>query len=343
MTAPRIVRVSPHLLMDVASCESKAWTRHVKGFTSAGDAIKAVAGQGFHKAVEVVLDPARAESDAARGPLAVAAFHATYDAAFARLSAEKLEPSLTPQNLERVLRRWIEMHPPGMRPWKRVLAVEEAFVSRAWNLTEVGQLIPVGVDETEPRIPSATLVQLIVRPDAIVEDFNDRIRWVDTKSTGWHISDSSWKLALRLALQTQLYSDAVVQRYGERAIYGGWINAIELRQLPSDPNRKCQTHKVTYAECGNEHARAEIIECLTTPEKVAAAVRDAEEAAVQFVLRTTRENARAVEMNVRGTSNNTCRFCPASQWCDAGRPDGEGALESFFVWEPWPISEGRRA
>jgi hypothetical protein len=330
MSEPRIVRVSPHLLMDVASCESKAWTRHVKGFTSKGDAIKATAGQGFHKAMEVILDPQVTEfgEPGQRTRFAIEAFHNVYDDAFLRLSPEKLEPSLTPQNLDRVLRRWIEMHPPAMRPWKRVLAVEEAFVSREWTVAATGGDIRI---------------QLIVRPDAIVEDSNDRIRWVDTKTTGWHIGDPSWKLALRLALQTQLYSDAVVQRYGEKAIYGGWINAIELRQLPSDPTRKCQTHKVVYAECGNEHAKAEIMECLTTPEKVAAAVREAEEAARQFALETTAEGAAAVQMNVRGTTNSTCRFCPAAQWCDSGRPEGEGALESYFVYEPWPISIGKRA
>ena len=29
--------------------------------------------------------------------------------------------------------------------------------------------------------------------------------------------------------------------------------------------------------------------------------------------------------------------------CDSGRPDGEGALESFMVYEPWPVSVGKRA
>ena len=317
----KVVNVSPHVLMDLHSCETKAWTRHVKGFTSRGDAIKMIAGQGFHKAMEVLLDPV-AQEHQPREYAAVAALHATYDDAFLRLAPEKLEPSLTPQNLDRVLQRWIQMHPPAMLPWVRVLAVEEAFVSRTWTLGDVQ-------------------VNLIVRPDIVVEDRAGKIRWVDTKTTGWHISDDSWKLALRLSLQTQLYSDAIVQKYGaEKAIYGGWVNAIELRQLPSDPKRKCATHKVVYAECGNEHAKAEFIECLTTEAKVAAAARDAEAAAEQFALHTTLV-ADVTQLNVHGTSNNTCRFCPAADFCDSGRP--VDALENFMVYEPYPVEVGRRA
>src|SRR5437016_9621392 len=45
----KVVNVSPHLLMEQLACETKCWTRHVRGFTSKNDAIKMIAGQGFHK------------------------------------------------------------------------------------------------------------------------------------------------------------------------------------------------------------------------------------------------------------------------------------------------------
>src|SRR5207253_6628718 len=189
--------VSPHLLMDVTSCETKAWVRHCRGFTSKNDAIKMVAGQGFHKAMEMLLDPApqrfkfvteglpanqvdMVEISAAES--AVRALHHVYDDAFLRLAPEKLEPSLTPHNLDRVLQRWIQMHPPAMLPWARVLAVEEAFVSRTWVF-----------DRGYPPF-DAVQVNLIVRPDLVVEDHAGKVRWVDTKTTGWHISDDTWKL-----------------------------------------------------------------------------------------------------------------------------------------------------
>src|SRR5207253_4140018 len=152
----RIVNVSPHLLSDTISCETKAWTRHVRGYTSRSDAIKMIAGQGFHKAMEVLLDPAESANLELKADAAVDAFHGIYDDAFLRLAPEKLEPSLTPQNLDRVLQRWIQMHPPAMLPWARVLAVEEAFVSRMWTIvgTRFGDV----------------QVNLIVRPDLVVED-----------------------------------------------------------------------------------------------------------------------------------------------------------------------------
>src|SRR5207244_3909048 len=101
----RVVNASPHLLADIHSCESKAWTRHVKGFTSKNDAIKMIAGQAFHKAMEVYLDPDWEPQDAltqsTRAESSVLHLHDVYDDAFLRLAPEKLEPSLTPQNLDR--------------------------------------------------------------------------------------------------------------------------------------------------------------------------------------------------------------------------------------------------
>lgn len=332
----RIINVSPHLLMDALSCETKAWTRHVKGFTSKGDAIKAVAGQAFHAAFEVLFDPDYTAPmfSEQRNATAVATFHRIYDPAFARLQPENLEPGLMPGNLERILRRWIEMHPAPMLPWKKVLMVEEAFVSHEWDFGD-------------------TLVRLIVRPDMVVEDEFGKVRWVDTKSTGSRIMDPLWRKTLRLSLQVKLYSDAIVQKFGDKAIYGGWINAIEVRKLPSDgppklkkdgtpaKARTCAEHKVPYAECGDEHAKTDFIECLTTPEMTERAVWDARLAAEQFVALIS-DDVLLQDVTMFGTGNGTCRFCPASDWCDRGRPNAPGALESFFIHEPWEISTGRR-
>lgn len=374
---PNIVNVSPHVLMDVITCETKAWVRHVKGRTTRGDAIKAVAGQAFHAGVATFLDPVTTEGvPGQRARLALESFHHVYDPAFQRIPAEQLEPSLTPANLHALIARWMQMHPPAAVPWKRVLMVEEAFVARAWNVREGGDVIPVPPTDPEPRVPNAVLVRLIVRPDAIVQGNtitgDDRIRWLDTKTTGWRISDASWKRNLRLSLQAQLYSDAVVQRFQGEALYGGWFNAIELRALPQGPkgrkgickahNREfsqchleheCTDHKQPIKICAPEHARTEFVECLTTPVRVQQAVEDATKAIATFMRMIVEERTPfakdAVEMGVplrlpmQGTSNGSCRWCPAAEWCDTadGRP--LAALESFFVFEPWPVETGKRA
>jgi len=336
MSKSRIVNVSPHLLADVSSCGSKGWTRHVKGYTSVSDAIKAKAGQAMHAAIaEYFSNPEGSTAQHA----ALRVFHGVYDAPFAALTAEQLEPSLTPKNLHNILDRWLETHPPSALPWRKVLMVEEAFVSRTWRFNE-------------------QLVQLIVRPDLVVEDNDGFIRFVDTKTTGWHITDSSWRNTLRLSSQVQLYADAVAQRFGARAKLGGWINAIELRQLPTGPRGRkgiCKAHQSPFSECGgrhlctehqrpvdecgSEHAKTEFIECLTTQARVDRAVRDAQEAAAEYVALLSEENVDNV--NMRGTENGTCRWCPASQWCLADRPVA-ALYYGFMRFDPWPIEVGHR-
>lgn len=344
---PQVVNVSPSVLADVISCETKAWLKHVKGYTSSGDAIKAVAGQGIHAAVAAYLEPNSATPNHL-ADAALAAFHSIYDPAYARLAADKLEPSLVPSNLHRVLARWIEMHPPHMLPWKRVLMVEEAFVSREFSI----------VDPTDKRIvtdPRRITVRLIVRPDLVVEDHFGKIRFVDTKTTGWRIGDESWQKALKLSLQVQLYADAVVQKFGDAAVFGGWINAIELRELPGKPDatpklkkdgtpakeKLCGAHGKPYAECGHEHAKAEFIECMTTPERVQRAVLDAQAAAADFV-RMLAEGVNIESLNMKGGANGTCRFCPAGNWCLSSRPVDAIANWNDFVYEPWIVDEGKR-
>lgn len=322
MTASAAVNVSPSLLADVLTCETKGWTRHVKGYTSQGESIKAVAGQGFHAGIAEFFHPAQAAVDNNAQGRALRAFHALYDPAFAACSADRLpDAAYTPANLHRVLARWLEMHPPSVLPWRSVVSVETAFVSREWQIGE-------------------TTVRLIVRPDLIVEDADGRVRWVDTKTTGWHIGDPGWKKALRLSMQAALYTDAVVQRYGDRAWLGGWFSAIEMRTLPSDPTRKCQTHKLPYAECGNEHAKFEFIEAPQTPERITRALADARGGAARFVEMLGGETDVAT-LDMRGTAKGECRFCPASDWCEAQRvPE---ALPSFMHYEPWVVEEGVRA
>jgi hypothetical protein len=332
-TKVKVINVSPHLLADVLSCETRGWLRHVKSMTSNADAIKMVAGQGFHKAMELRFDETFGTELNTNDVLG--GFHDTYDNPFAKLTAEKLEQSLTPQNLDRVLRRWLEMHPTSLLPWKRVLLVEEAFVSREWQFSPYSG---TGTTNSMDNI----VVRLIVRPDLVVEDHNGMVRWVDTKTTSWHISDPTWRQALRLSLQTQLYSDAVAQRFGTKAVLGGWINAIELRKLPDNPTRKCTEHKVAYAECGNEHAKCEFIECMTREDRIAAAVRCARNAAINFAMVLSAEDTSIDDLQMNGIANNSCRFCFGASWCEAGRP--AAALESWndMVFSPWPVEEGKR-
>jgi hypothetical protein len=341
-----VIKVSPHILGDVATCDTRGYIRHVKQLTSPGEAIKAIAGSAVHNAVAVYLDPEPIANEGRRIPDALAKFHDTYDAPFARLSAEKLEPALTPQNIHRLLTRWLEMHPASQLPWKRVLMVEEGFVSREW-IVEFNDRheIVLGDAPSEDTFTywaergyTPDRVQLIVRPDTVVEDHNSKIRFFDTKTTGWHITDPGWRRSLRLSLQTQLYADAVVQRFGDKAIYGGWINAMEIKNLPAS-DRKCKDHGRPYAECGSEHAKTEFIECLTTPERVARAVEDAKGYAAKYV--ELLNNTDIATLGMQGIARDACRFCVAADFCESSRP--VHALESSFIPSDYVVGEGKRA
>ena len=348
MSEPQIVRefnVSPHLLGDVDSCSTWGWVRHVQGYTSPGDSIRMLAGQAIHRAMEVLFDPAVATAPISRVDAAVQAFHQVYDAKCATCPPEKLDAAYAPGNLDKIIRRWIEMRVPQI-PWLRVLATEEAFVSRSWVFM----------------VPNVGLVKvnLIVRPDLVVEDYQGYIRWVDSKSTGWHIGDSGWQLALKLSSQVQLYSDGVIQKYGEKAVYGGWISAIEIKTQPGQTapkikkdgtpakERTCGVHGLPYSECGPEHTKAEFIECLTNPERVEQAVIDAERAAKKFVdIVLASERISAMErpslmgLGMQGTEHNQCRFCPANAWCYETTRNPQ-LLEGTLIRDPWKVETGRR-
>lgn len=312
--------VSPSVLGETICCETRGWVRHVKGFTSRDEAIKAVAGQAIHAGVETFLDPKPRD----KAPLF--AFHEIYDPAYARLAPELLEPALTPDNLHRLLARWIDMHPPHMVPWVRVVSVEKAVTSRSFYVADIE-------NDTQHR------VNLICRPDIVVEDKNGLYRWVDTKTTSWRISDKGWQRQLKLSMQVALYTDAMRTLYGDKAAMGGWINAMELRQLPSS-DRKCKEHGLPYSECGSEHAKTDFVECMIDEERMQRAVADAEQGAGRFVTLHEIDNDSAHLLQMDGSAKDGCRFCPAAVWCEAGRHPA--SLDSLLVYEPWVVEEGQR-
>lgn len=323
------VNVSPSLLADVLSCGTLGWVRHVEGYCGRGESIKLAAGSAIHAGIAANLE-GKPMADA------LAAFATIYEPAFAALGADELpDHAYLPSNLAKLLARWIEMNPPHEVPWLCALpgGVEEAFISRTFSFGVV-------------------TVNVIVRPDAVVEDRFGMIRWLDTKTTGWRIDDNGWRQNLRLSLQAGLYSDAIAQRYGTRAVLGGWYNAMEIRNLPGGGDaparlkkdgtpykpRTCTEHGKPYADCALEHSKSAFIECLLSPERVEQAVRDARDGAEKFLRLLATHEPDMLDMF--GTSHGECRFCANAPWCEAGRL--KGALPSMLKHDPWIVKEGKR-
>jgi hypothetical protein len=96
-------------------------------------------------------------------------------------------------------------------------------------------------------------------------------------------------------------------------------------------------------------------ECPSDPDSVEWALALAKNAAVTFV-KLHRQHAEFApkadvtdpawrnypikNIPVDGIANEKCRFCPAAEWCDAGRVIG--ALPSTMAFNPWPVEEGMR-
>lgn len=325
------MNISPHTVADALKCESKAYLRHICGYTTPNDSMKAKAGQAIHAAIAEYLRPgATAPADAA-----LRALHTVYDAAFGKIPADQLDQAYTPANLHRIIDRWMEMNPLTASPWRRVIEVETAFRSRTFEFFD------------------HHFVPLIIRPDAVVERHDGMISFVDTKSTGWHISDQGWKDSLRLSLQFQLYVDGVMQRW-PNAYLGGWMLAIEIRNLPGASaapvklkkdgtpakEKLCPQHGVPYRNCGAEHLNAQLVDYKTTPERVARAVEDAKIGAAKLLKLAQRPPI--AQINTFGGATESCRFCPGRGWCiDTDRqadPSGYSAL----VHDPWVVEEGTR-
>lgn len=367
--AGRLYSVSPHVLMETRKCSLRGLGRHVLGYTSIGDSIKMKAGSAFHAGMETYLKPAVGFVATAEQPLApiasyenrqlaLAALHAVYDSVWAATPADKLDAAYTPDNIHRLFDRWMELHPWSQLTFTKVLAVETAFVSRQWKVKGEGSdvelvEIPMSIGEVESGLYD--VVRLICRPDAIVETADGIAAFLDTKTTGWHVTDQGWARALRMSLQAKLYADAVVQMY-PNAHYKGWINACEIKKLP-ESDRKCGTHKgMTYAECGSEHTKTVMLDCTANAETVAKAVLEAKRAATQFVKLSrwheahigasaevetmTPESYPIQDIPIEGASTDQCRFCPAADWCDSGAV--VAALPNFMAYDPWPVETGQR-
>ncbi len=76
---------------------------------------------------------------------------------------------------------------------------------------------------------------------------------------------------------------------------------------------------------------------------MAAAVREARDGAAQLVAMQDVQLADVARLDMRGTSNEKCRFCFAAQWCESAHRLADPSVWPTFVYEPWPVEEGGRA
>lgn len=300
-------------------CDTKALLRHHHGLAAVGDEpAYFTAGRAAHESHAVWLRGGSPEE-------ALAKFRADY----AGVAPADPSDRLSYENTSTILRAWYETHPREMLPF----AVERP------EHVEVGFQVPLAEDD-------GTQFVFYGRADAIVRCKRTG-RWMvlDHKHPGWVRSvpgGRSYFDAFRNDSQMSGYVWAAQQTLGE-PVAGIWINAIEFSRLPgsTEPNTKCRTHGLRYAECRTEHVHSEMREFTRTPGQLAAWHTNAVALAKRYAALTREYPALAdvKRAGQQGTFYHACVNCDFAAFCEAERPVqwADGMLAS----RPWrPFAEG---
>jgi hypothetical protein len=148
------------------------------------------------------------------------------------------------ENVYPIIHTWLEQHPPEKFP----------FIFHP-DLIEKQIIVPFG-DGFE--------YEAVI--DALVQEKTTGAWYVlDHKSTGM-IGDWFVKQFF-LDSQTTGYQ-VTASREFNRPVGGTFINAMEIKELPADPTKKCKVHNTTYKECGRFHAKAELIGPITRSDEL---------------------------------------------------------------------------
>jgi hypothetical protein len=121
-------------------------------------------------------------------------------------------------------------------------------------------------------------------------------------------------------------------------IVGGFVTAIQLSKLPSDPVRRCKDHGVKYQECSVQHAKWEIFGPLPREEQMIMNWRaDALAGAKRFkqLLEEAPDMNSVQQIGQEGMFTGACRWCEFNRVCETGRHP-QGLLGKLIVskWDP---------
>lgn len=212
------------MLKAFAECEMAGWLRYIQHRTTPSEKAALRAGGDTAKALALLRQGHGVE-------VALAEFDRQYQA-------------------------WSAKHvPAGDRlAWQNCRVVLEQYMKFGWpeqqqRFTVVHELIEVAF---ELPLDATGEIMYMGRTDA--GGFWDGLDMVvfDDKTTG--SLNEYWAKKWRMDSGQSGYVWALRQ-LGYPSVIGTVINGIEYRQLPSDPSRKCSTHKQSYAECRPRHAK----------------------------------------------------------------------------------------
>lgn len=298
--------VDNSILASVATCPTQAAIRYVLGLTVPDDRAYLRAGHAAH---------------------AVLAAHLTGKPADEAMASQEImdylawttdvitdDDRLHGQNVQTILRRWIDTHPLSGLP----------FYIPDPRLVEVGFAVPLADD-----------VIFVGRMDALAKDSSGAWWVVEHKTTGR--MDITWRRRYQTSGQITGYTWAAQQHLNE-PVAGCFVNGIEFSRLPSDGVRKCRVHGTPYAECGPAHAKFDMLIEHRAPHQLEAWKADAIRLARQF--QAMKAEIKTIEdiakVPMFGQLTGACTLCQFADWCRVGRPMAAGkAMLAHEPWEPY--------
>lgn len=308
-------RVDNSCLQAVMACSFKAWCRYGLGYTTKAERGELLAGSAAHAALEYHFSSCTGGLELGTTPLGIFDEHYREWAQVNMAADEKLSW----QNVRTIMQRYLEEHPYlGNGQFKNLpqLTVHPDRV-------EVPFEVPLVESEN---------IWLVGKID-LVCDYLNGYAIVDHKTTG--TINHFFKQRFKRNSQKPAYLWASRQLL-ERPVLGFFINAIEFAKLPSDPNRKCTTHKLKYSECREMHAKWELFGPYEVNDfAIQTWLADARACATKFkqLCEEAPDLSCAQSISQEGLFNGGCNFCEFSDPCDMGvQPH---LLEANLIHQPW--------
>ena len=301
------------MISSFLTCTMKGWTRYGLGLTTRDERAELLSGQAGHAALAAFHHSGNRE-DALK----------VFDVIYKLWGSQNVDPNdrLAWHNCRTVVEVFLSNHPTGSPMWQYVPDPQFIEVPFEVPLDDHGDFILMG------------------RIDLIAK-YNQHYVVNENKYTGR--IDETWKRKFRLDSQLSSYFYAC--KYGlvggqqlSLPIMGGFITAIQLSKLPSDPVRKCREHGVKYVECSPRHVKWEIFGPLPREEALLQGWR-ADALATARRMKAVWEAAPSVEyaptISQEGLFTGACRWCELQETCITGR-DPRRMLASLIYkkWDP---------
>lgn len=310
------------MLSSLFTCTTKAWIRYGQHLTTKDQRAELLSGQAGHAALATY-------HTTGDRTLAIQAF----DALYYDWGRSNVDPNerLAYHNVKTILDQFLIQHP-----------IHNGVHDRAWVYQPDTSLVEVPF---EVALDDNGDFLFIGRID-LVAHYNGHFVVNENKFTGRIAED--WKRTFRNDSQLSGYFYGC--KYGlvggkalNLPIMGGFVTAIQLSKLPSDPVRRCKDHGVKYSECSVQHAKWEIFGPLPREESMIHSWR-ADALAGAKRLKAIFEDAPTLasvnQIAQEGTFTRACRWCELQQVCEVGRHPAVLGKLIVSKWDPRTRTEG---